>query len=207
MRWHAERLKLQNKNERGHFGITWSVLAAVGIATALLLAGWHPRTSGMIDLQFVGIVVFIVVGFFGFYMTLAVAMRWWPHNRRKRDVVQYENVKRLYLDGYELYKQWGERVLLNQTLHNECLMDSAAYDIRDKDFEERAKNLVDWRDRADHSIVSWFDSATCRTFITEPEISQAPPDWRRGDQWFTNWDQIVGRLTWLRRWLLGQDDL
>lgn len=201
------REKLQVKEDRGHFGLSWSVLAAYGLALAVLFSAWHPRTRGMIDFRFVGIVVFMFVGAVGFYLSLASAMRWWPHNPRRRDVPRYEDVRALYLDGHKLFKDWGERVLRYRVLLDEGLLDNDGVNRHHSEFLEQGRKLVEWQSRADLAILNWFGESTCRTFITEPEILNTPPDWQRGDQWFTNWDQLSGRLAWLRRWLLEQDNL
>jgi hypothetical protein len=161
----------------------------------------------MIDLRFVGIIVFMVVGGFGVYLAFASALREWPFNPRKLDVGRYEDVKRLYLDGLALQRDWGERTVFFHVLQNSGSMQVAEYELRDKEFAERSLRIIEWKKRADQSVVVLFGESACRTFITEPEVSLIPPDWQRGDQWFINWNQIAGRLAWLRRWLLEQDDL
>ena len=207
MDWRSERRKLQVKEDRGHLGAASGVLAAFGIAVGLLLYGWHPRTSGMIDLRFVGIIAFIVLGGFGVYLTWAVAMRWPPYNPRKREVSQYDDVKSLYLEGLGLSRLWGERVVMYLALYDSGTMTDEDYNRRDDELVERITEIIKWRNGADQSIVNWFGESACRTFITEPQISSTPPEWQRGDQWFTNWSEIAGRLAWLRRWLLEQDNL
>jgi hypothetical protein len=137
----------------------------------------------------------------------ASAFRVWPHNPRKRHISKYEDVKTLYLDGLTLQREWGERTVFFHVLQNSGPMQVNEYELRDKEFECRAKRIIEWKTLADQSVVNWFGEVACRTFVTEPEVSLTPPDWQRGDQWFINWNQIAGRLAWLRRWLLEQDSL
>ena len=201
------RRKLQVKEDRGHFGLAWSVLAAYAIAFAVLVDGWHPRARGMIDFHFVALIVFMVVGGFGVYLALASAMRWWPHNPRKRDIERVREVTALYVDGKGLFDRWGESAVKRQVLAHERKFDDEALKPYDSGFSEMVLEIIEWRKRADESISDWFGAKARRAFITEPEISSVPPDWQRGDQWFTNLYEIAGRLTWLRRWLREQDDL
>jgi hypothetical protein len=207
MDWHILRHKLQVKEDRGHFGLAWSVLAAYGIAVVLLLLGWHPRTRGMIDFRFVAIIVYMVVGAVGVAGAFAAALRIWPHDPRSRDIPRYENAKKLYLDGLGQSRNWGELAVKYLHLYDAGTMTEAEFDKRDIEMMERIKAVIEWRDHADILVREWFGDSACRTFMTEPQVSPTPPEWQRGDQWFTNWSEVAGRLAWLRRWLLEQDDL
>jgi hypothetical protein len=207
MNWRSERPKLQVTEDRGHFGLAWSVLAAYGIAVVVLLYGWHPRTSGIIGFRFVAIIVFMLVGAVGVLGAFAAAFRKWPHNPRKRDIARYEDVKGLYLGGLGISQGWGEDVIKYLALYDSGSMVDEDYRRRDEELIERIREAIKWRNASDQSIVNWFGESACRTFITEPQISSDPPSWQRGDQWFINWNEVAGRLVWLRRWLLEQDDL
>jgi hypothetical protein len=207
MDWQSERRKLQVKSDRGHFVAAASVVAAIGIAFALLFDALRPGVSVMIYLQTIGVVVFMVIGVSGAYLACAAAMRWPPFNPRKRNIDLYDKVKKLYLDGLLLQSEWGEQTLFMQVHQNTGILRNEDIAARDSEFEERLIQIIAWRDRANQSVVDWFGESACRTFLIEPEISSTPPDWQRGDLWFTNWSQLAGRLIWLQRWLFEQEDL
>lgn len=183
------------------------MLAAFGFTLVVLLRGWHPRTRVTIEFCYVFIVVFFLVGSIAVYLTLAVAMRWWPHNPRKRSVDEYEDVKRLYLDGLLPFKEWGEMGVYYQVLLDASPGNDESANKRECEFLERTQKIIDWKNDADTCILLWFGESACRIFMTEPQVAHEPPNWQRGDQWFVNWNEIAGRLAWLRHWLLEQDDL
>jgi hypothetical protein len=161
----------------------------------------------MIDFRFVAIIAFIVLGGIGVLGAFASAFRVWPHNPQKRNVSRYEDVKRLYLEGSKIQQDWGESTVAIHVIRNSGVMGPMTIEKRDKEMADRFVKIIEWRDLADQSILNWFGDAACRTFLTEPEVPLDPPDWQRGDAWYTNWNQIAGRLAWLRRWLLEQDAL
>jgi hypothetical protein len=191
MDWRSERQKLQIKEDRGHFGLAASVLAAYGIALAVLLDGWHPRNRGMMDFRFVAIIFFMNVGAVGVYLAWATAMRWPPFQPKQMDTILSEKIEGIYFTGLQMFQSW-ER---NQKAGDFATSNASA------------DALKDWRATSEEEIASLLGRDTANRYKMGAEPTQIPPDWAQRHDWVGLWAAARGRLVWLRTWLRNQTEL
>jgi drug/metabolite transporter (DMT)-like permease len=77
--WHYFRDRAQRKEERQHFGLAWSVLAAFFLAGSVFLRSFHESDWLMKAFDWLSL-AFFLIGAVAAYLALAVALRLPPHN-------------------------------------------------------------------------------------------------------------------------------
>jgi|ERR1700722_19075383 len=205
MDWNTERRKLQVKHDRGHFGLVWSVLTAYAIAIAILLVAWHPRTRDMINFRFVAIIVFMVVGACGVYLSLAVAMRWSPHNALKPDAGKLEKIEPIFSEGRNLFQKWGSATAQRSRIPDGLIRpDAAALNRSSTDFSNK---LINWIETSEKDVDSILGTELGTRYKMSPDLSEPEPVWATSSDRVGLYQDVLCRLSWLRTWSQDQFEL
>jgi hypothetical protein len=170
---------------------------------AVIFLGFGRSVAAVITLLHVFAVVFIVFGAGFCYLALAVAMRWPPHHPRKRDERLEARFDQLHTKGLEYLLSWKGWTMQEQaggsTLEQVNAMLQAA--------DTEVQRLVEWKNTADALVEEWLDPDTARLFRLSPNWTMKAPDWVQGYPYPFLWQEVVGRLEWLKDWLREQMDL
>lgn len=203
--WAKFRDRASRKEERSHFGLAWSVLAAYWLAGAILLRSL--RGSGwIVSLADAGVVVFFVFGAFGVYLAFAVPMRWWPHHPKKRDDKSFYAVGEIFLNGYIRLEQWGRLTAESK----QPLTNNSDAQLRQQSLAlaiGRANELVEWIPASEEQIKALLGEDEFWRYKFSENLLEAAPAWAQEGQFPMLWQQVQGRLCWIKTWMDKQLDL
>jgi len=193
--WTKFRDRAARKEERAHFGLAWSVFAGSFFAGALVVRSFHGAGHFVTVLKWVAC-AFVVLGFSCAYLALAVAMRWPPHNPKKRDVVLCDKTEALFLEGHNVLQSWEAAVA-------PLSMGPA----RDQWMNAHMQIALDWVKEADESVKDLLGEEEGFRFKMSPNLKVQPPEFARSGAAFDHWQGVRGRIDWIREWMQEQGNL
>lgn len=179
------RDRASRKDERAHFGLAWSVLAAYFLAGSVFLrsfheSGWLMRTFDWLALAF------FVSGAFAAYLALAVAMRWWPHQPKKLDMALIIKIEsEIYFPALTMFSTWETNARAGVSVGGEIAA------------------LRNWIMESEKQLVPLLGRGMADRYRMFPDPTRIAPDWAQDPLWAA----VEGRLLWLRAWLREQADL
>lgn len=185
------RDRASRKEERAHFGLAWSVLAAYFLAASVFLRSFHESGGLMILFDWLAL-TFFVFGALSAYLALAVAMRWPPHHPKKLDlelVVKVES--EIYFPALTEFQAW------------ETYTKSGSFTRAD----DSVTALKQWILTSEKQVAQVLGRGLADRYRMFPEPTHIPPTWAQRPDWVGLWAAIKGRLDWLRLWLRDQADL
>jgi hypothetical protein len=203
--WVQFRSRASRKEERGHFGLAWSVLAAYFVAGAVLLRSLHP-TGWLMTATDIVAILFFILGGLGVYLAFAVPMRWWPHHPIKRDTKQLDAIEALFIGGLSLIQNWGQ----NAQALDRSVQDGANWAIR-KVFVDAIEvccgELIEWIKSSEITVSESLGSELGNRYKMSPDLTRTAPGWAEDSMYPGLHQNIMGRLGWLRTWSQDQFDL
>jgi len=198
--WSRFREQASRKEERGHFGLAWSVFAGYFLAAGVFMRSFHE--SGWLMTFFnVLAIVFFVLGGIGVYMAFAVAMRWWPHHPKKWNFEVFMIIQTQYFAGITLLQEWAKLEIEAKKPQQpdskspEEIADMAA---------ERAQLLVNWETESKDLIVAQLGDDLGLQYHMAPNSYMVEPAWALDSRYVGLWNVIQGRIDWMRAWLNQQ---
>jgi hypothetical protein len=188
--WRHFRDRAQRKEERQHFGLAWSVLAAYFLAGSVFLRSFHEH-GWLMRLFNWSALAFFVFGALAAYLAIAVAMRWPPHGPKKIDMDRVLNVERVYFPALTEFQAWETYMKSGQYVHA----------------DESVAALKEWIIESENQLVVLLGRNVADRYRMAADPMEIPPTWAQRHDWVGLWAAVQGRLIWIRNWLREQTDL
>lgn len=204
--WIRFRESASRKEERGHFGLAWSVIAAYCLALSLMFLGFGRSVASVITVLHVFALFFIVFGAMFSYLALAVAMRWPPHNPRKPDEKKLQQIELIFYEGKLLLENWGQTTKQSRVerLGSDGVLKTNQF-VRMSQLH--ADQLLNWIPRSEKEVAACLGTDLANRYKMSPDLAQAEPLWAEETVWVGLYQNTICRLSWLRTWSQNQFDL
>lgn len=199
---------MRSKDNRGHFGLLWSVLAGYLLGGSLFLFELRSvhRLHAMRDGLAVAAAVFFIGGAVAVYLAAAVAFRIWPHQRPKRNAEHFELLKSLLSQAETLMRDWGGWSYQFEAHVGDPNTRERANEILQV-VDKTAQQLMAWQEHADKFVGDLLGVDIQAQFELSANTTEPVPNWVLWSPWLSRYQEVNGRIDWLRNYLRGQLDL
>jgi hypothetical protein len=193
--WRYFRDRAQLKEERQHFGLAWSALAAFFLAVSVFIrsfreSGWLLKAVNWLSL------VLLFCGVVAVYLALAVALRLPPHNPKQRNSGLCNWMASLAAQGRDLLQKWEG--------HG---MDTSLSTAKDYWVKNGFDNASAWVSQSDEKVKDWLGDDLGYRFEMARNLTVPPPQFASEILDVDLWQRLRGRLDWITIWLQDQGEL